>query len=183
MDDSSLKTYAIVKGNNIFSVIIVWLYYSIIICLLIFCIACCPFVSHLSLFVHNIDDKSTILFLQPQRPSACALCSTHSPPPEGVCIGVEVCVDVFLCQVDQEGGKDQDQETYIPSCNQLLGERQRGRYQSHLSAAATASSLAVVIVSLSSLSAIIITFGFYFDSAPRLCLRGQLMHQFIITTV
>lgn len=66
MDDSSLKTYAIVKGNNIFSA------------------------------------------------------STHSPPPEGVCIGVEVCVDVFLCEVDQEGGKDQDQETYIPSCNQLL---------------------------------------------------------------
>lgn len=54
--------------------------------------------------------------------------STHSPPPEGVSIGVEVCVDIFLCKVDQEGGKDQDQETDVPGCNQLLRERQRGRY-------------------------------------------------------
>lgn len=68
-----------------------------------------------------------------------AICSTHSPPPEGVCIGVEVCVAVFLCQVDKEGGKDQDQETYVPGCNQLLRERQRGGYQSHLSAAAAPS--------------------------------------------
>lgn len=83
----------------------------------------------------------------------CALCSTHSPPPEGVCIGAEVCVDVFLCQVDKEGGKDQDQETYVPGCNQLLRERRRGRYQSHLSATATASLLAVINVSLSSLLA------------------------------
>lgn len=47
---------------------------------------------------------------------------THCPPPEGICIGVEVWVDVFLCQVHEEGGKDQDQETYVPSGNQLLRE-------------------------------------------------------------
>lgn len=50
--------------------------------------------------------------------------NTHNPPPEGVCISVEVWVDVFLCQVDEEGGKDQDQETYVPGCDQLLWDRQ-----------------------------------------------------------
>lgn len=60
--------------------------------------------------------------------SAKHCCSTHSPPPEGVRIGVEVCVDIFLCKVDQEGGKDQDQETDVPGCDQLLREGPRGRY-------------------------------------------------------
>lgn len=56
--------------------------------------------------------------------TSCASCSTHSPPPERVCIGVKICVDVLLCQVDKEGGKDQDQKAYVPSSNQLLRDTQ-----------------------------------------------------------
>lgn len=60
-----------------------------------------------------------------------ALCSTHGSPPEGVCIGVKVCVAVLLCQVDKEGGKDQDQKADVPSSNQLLRGTHKDRYHSH----------------------------------------------------
>lgn len=78
------------------------------------------------------------------RTTGLTLCSTHSPPPEGVCIGVEVCVAVLLCQVDKEGGEDQHQKADVPSSNQLLRgtHTHKDRYQSRLSVAAAPSSLA-----------------------------------------
>lgn len=80
-----------------------------------------------------------------------ASCSTHSSPPEGVCIGAKIWVDVFLSQVDKERGKDEDEETYVPGCDQLLRDRERFSIPPFSSSIFNVVNPAVVITQLSSL--------------------------------
>lgn len=96
-----------------------------------------------------------------QQVKTCALCSTHSPPPEGVCIGVKVSVAVLLCQVDKEGGKDQDQKAYVPSSNQLL----RGTHTHKETSLTPVSGSGSIFTGHHLLIIPIITFSSCFDSA------------------
>ncbi len=140
---------------------------------------CCSLVSYLSLFVNEAILMTKVkhyFFSHRDLVHLCALCSTHSPPPEGVCIGVEVYIDVFLCQVDEEGGKDQDQETYVPGCNQhLRGRQRRGinhtsqQQQQHLYHHNPCCHYRITIIVTGEIP-IIITFGFHFFLAARFCL-------------
>lgn len=45
---------------------------------------------------------------------------THRAPPQSVRVGGELCVQLFLHQVDQERGEDEHQEPDVPCGDQLL---------------------------------------------------------------
>lgn len=45
---------------------------------------------------------------------------THRAPPQRVCVGGKLLVELVLHQVDEERGEDEDQEADVPGRHQLL---------------------------------------------------------------
>lgn len=80
--------------------------------------------------MHSIEDTRTKVLLKKEEKKrgknvsirglcvsvcVCVCCvGTHQASPEGISIGLEHFVVLFLCQIDQEGGQDQAQEANVP---------------------------------------------------------------------